>query len=66
MTNSRVTDPEVLEWRFPVLLKSFAIRRGSSGAGAHKGGDGTVRRLPLSETFGSDRIEYAKLLRFVS
>ena len=45
MTNSRMTDPEVLEWRFPVLLEGFAIRRGSGGAGAHRGGDGTVRRL---------------------
>ena len=45
MTNSRMTDPEVLEWRFPVLLEGFSIRRGSGGAGAHRGGDGTVRRL---------------------
>jgi len=45
MTNSRLTDPEVLEWRFPVLLEAFAIRRGSGGAGRHRGGDGTVRRI---------------------
>jgi 5-oxoprolinase (ATP-hydrolysing) len=45
MTNSRLTDPEVLEWRFPVRLESFAIRRGSGGAGMHRGGDGAVRRL---------------------
>src|SRR5207244_3988016 len=45
MTNSRLTDPEVLEWRFPVLLESFAIRRGSGGRGRHRGGDGTVRRI---------------------
>ncbi|MBI3147246.1 MAG: hydantoinase B/oxoprolinase family protein [Betaproteobacteria bacterium] len=45
MTNSRLTDPEVLEWRFPVRLESFAIRRGSGGRGAFRGGDGTVRRL---------------------
>ncbi|WP_260291243.1 hydantoinase B/oxoprolinase family protein [Sedimenticola hydrogenitrophicus] len=45
MTNSRLTDPEVLEWRFPVRLESFAIRRGSGGAGRQRGGDGTVRRL---------------------
>src|SRR5579864_1424998 len=49
MTNSRITDPEVLEWRFPVLLESFAIRRGSGGKGAHRGGDGTVRRLRFCE-----------------
>jgi 5-oxoprolinase (ATP-hydrolysing) len=45
MTNSRLTDPEVLEWRFPVRLESFAIRRGSGGAGRHHGGDGVERRL---------------------
>ena len=45
MTNSRLTDPEVLEARFPVLLEEFSIRRGSGGAGAHKGGDGAVRRV---------------------
>ena len=49
MTNSRLTDPEVLEWRFPVLLESFGIRRGSGGRGRHRGGDGTVRRLRFLE-----------------
>jgi 5-oxoprolinase (ATP-hydrolysing) len=45
MTNSRLTDPEVLEWRFPVRLESFRIRRGSGGAGLHRGGDGVERQL---------------------
>lgn len=45
MTNSRLTDPEVLEWRFPVRLESFAIRSGSGGTGRYRGGDGTVRQL---------------------
>ncbi len=45
MTNSRLTDPEVLEWRFPVILESFAIRRGSGGQGQHRGGDGVIRRV---------------------
>jgi len=45
MTNSRLTDPEVLESRFPVLVDDFRVRRGSGGAGAHRGGDGVVRRL---------------------
>ena len=49
MTNSRLTDPEVLEWRFPVRLESFAIRRGSGGAGRHRGGDGAVRRIRFLE-----------------
>jgi 5-oxoprolinase (ATP-hydrolysing) len=45
MTNTRITDPEVLEWRFPVRLEGFAIRRGSGGVGRHRGGDGVVRKL---------------------
>ena len=45
MTNSRLTDPEVLELRYPVLLERFAIRRGSGGDGARRGGDGVVRRI---------------------
>jgi len=49
MTNSRLTDPEVLEWRFPVLLREFAIRRGSGGAGRWRGGDGAVRRIQFTE-----------------
>jgi 5-oxoprolinase (ATP-hydrolysing) len=49
MTNSRLTDPEVLEWRFPVLLESFDIRRGSGGAGRWRGGDGSVRRVRFLE-----------------
>jgi 5-oxoprolinase (ATP-hydrolysing) len=45
MTNSRLTDPEVLETRYPVLVERFAIRRGSGGAGAHRGGDGVERHI---------------------
>ncbi len=49
MTNSRLTDPEILEQRFPVRLDSFAVRRGSGGTGAHRGGDGVVRRVRFLE-----------------
>jgi 5-oxoprolinase (ATP-hydrolysing) len=49
MTNSRLTDPEVLEWRFPVRLEDFSIRTGSGGAGRHRGGDGVIRRLRFLE-----------------
>jgi 5-oxoprolinase (ATP-hydrolysing) len=45
MTNSRMTDPEVLEFRFPVRLESYAIRPGSGGAGQYAGGNGGVRRV---------------------
>jgi 5-oxoprolinase (ATP-hydrolysing) len=49
MTNSRLTDPEVLEWRFPVLLESFEIRPGSGGTGRRRGGHGAVRRVRFLE-----------------
>jgi 5-oxoprolinase (ATP-hydrolysing) len=49
MTNSRLTDPEVLEFRFPVRLESYAIRTRSGGAGKWRGGDGGVRRIRFLE-----------------
>jgi 5-oxoprolinase (ATP-hydrolysing) len=49
MTNSRLTDPEVLEFRFPVRLDGYAIRAGSGGAGRWRGGDGGVRRVRFLE-----------------
>ncbi|MGH8828517.1 MAG: hydantoinase B/oxoprolinase family protein, partial [Jiangellaceae bacterium] len=49
MTNSRLTDPEVLESRFPIMVDSFTIRRGSGGLGRWRGGDGGVRRLRFRE-----------------
>jgi 5-oxoprolinase (ATP-hydrolysing) len=49
MTNSRLTDPEILETRYPVLLERFAIRSGSGGAGRHTGGEGVERRLRFLE-----------------
>ncbi len=49
MTNSRITDPEVLEWRFPVLLETFAIRACTGGGGQHRGGNGVIRRIRFLE-----------------
>ncbi|TCM51467.1 5-oxoprolinase (ATP-hydrolysing) [Kribbella sp. VKM Ac-2568] len=49
MTNSRLTDPEVLEWRYPVRLDSYEIREGSGGAGRWDGGDGGCRRIRFLE-----------------
>ncbi|MEG4085422.1 hydantoinase B/oxoprolinase family protein [Microcoleus sp. POL10_C6] len=49
MTNSRLTDPEVLEWRFPVLLENFEILANSGGNGSHRGGNGVVRRVRFRE-----------------
>ncbi|MDO7842662.1 hydantoinase B/oxoprolinase family protein [Sphingomonas immobilis] len=63
MTNSRMTDPEVLETRFPVLVERFAIRAGSGGAGTYPGGDGTVRQIrfrePMTATLLTNRRETA-------
>ncbi|MBX3702926.1 MAG: hydantoinase B/oxoprolinase family protein [Steroidobacteraceae bacterium] len=59
MTNSRLTDPEVLESRHPVLLREFRYRRGSGGAGVNRGGDGLVRRIefraPMTAAILSNR-----------
>jgi 5-oxoprolinase (ATP-hydrolysing) len=49
MTNSRLTDPEVLEWRYPVRLESYAIRPASGGEGRWRGGDGGIRRIRFLE-----------------
>jgi 5-oxoprolinase (ATP-hydrolysing) len=63
MTNSRLTDPEILERRFPVRVESFAIRRGSAGAGAMAGGEGSHRRIrflaPMEAALLSTRRDHA-------
>jgi 5-oxoprolinase (ATP-hydrolysing) len=63
MTNSRLTDPEILERRFPVRVETFAIRKGSGGAGLRRGGDGAVRRIrflaPMEAALLSSRREHA-------
>ena len=53
MTNSRLTDPEVLETRYPVLLEEFSLRRGSGGNGAHRGGEGVLRRIRFREAMSA-------------
>ena len=49
MTNTRMTDPEILEMRFPIVVEEFSIRKGSGGDGEFRGGDGTIRRLRFLE-----------------
>ena len=49
MTNSRLTDPEVLEWRYPLLIREFSIRKGSGGQGRFAGGEGVVRKIEFQE-----------------
>jgi 5-oxoprolinase (ATP-hydrolysing) len=63
MTNSRLTDPEVLEWRFPVLLESFAIRAGSGGRGRRRGGHGAVRRVRFLEPMTAAILSGRRLVR---
>jgi 5-oxoprolinase (ATP-hydrolysing) len=53
MTNSRLTDPEILESRFPVLLEQFAIRENSGGQGQHCGGNGVIRQLQFRQPMGT-------------
>ncbi|MBW4524671.1 MAG: hydantoinase B/oxoprolinase family protein [Phormidium tanganyikae FI6-MK23] len=53
MTNSRLTDPEVLEWRFPVLVDRFAIRPDSGGKGKHSGGNGVMRQIRFREAMSA-------------
>ncbi|KAE8421257.1 Hydantoinase B/oxoprolinase-domain-containing protein [Aspergillus pseudocaelatus] len=63
MTNTRITDPESLERRYPVILRRFSLRSGSGGAGLYPGGDGVVRdielRLPMSVSILSERRSFA-------
>lgn len=63
MTNSRLTDPEVLEFRFPVLVKSFAIRRGSGGKGQWRGGDGVVREIEFRESMTASILSDRRIVR---
>ena len=61
MTNSRLTDPEVLEFRFPVRLESYEIRKGSGGGGHWKGGDGGVRRVRFLEPMTASILSNGRL-----
>jgi 5-oxoprolinase (ATP-hydrolysing) len=63
MTNSRLTDPEVLEWRFPVRLESFEIRAGSGGRGRARGGHGAVRRVRFLEPMTAAILSGHRLVR---
>jgi 5-oxoprolinase (ATP-hydrolysing) len=63
MTNSRLTDPEVLEWRFPVRLESFEIRQGSGGRGQWRGGNGAVRRIRFLEPMTAAILSGHRLVR---
>ena len=62
MTNSRLTDPEVLEFRFPVLLESYAIRAGSGGDGRWRGGDGGVRRVRFLEAMTASILSNGRIV----
>ncbi len=53
MTNTRITDPEILEKRYPIVLRQFSIRKGSGGSGQYHGGDGVVRELEFRKVIHS-------------
>ncbi len=63
MTNTRLTDPEVLEQRFPVRLRRFAQRRGSGGSGHHPGGDGVVREIEFLQDLEVSIVSQRRILR---
>jgi 5-oxoprolinase (ATP-hydrolysing) len=63
MTNSRLTDPEVLELRYPVLLREFRIRTDSGGRGRYRGGSGTVRRLEFREAMTASILSNHRRIR---
>jgi len=62
MTNSRLTDPEIFEFRFPVRLESYEIRRGSGGAGRWHGGDGGVRRVRFLEAMTASMLSNNRIV----
>lgn len=62
MTNTRLTDPEVFEWRFPVLLENFSIRKGSGGEGVFKGGDGVIRKIRFRERVNASIVSGHRLV----
>jgi len=63
MTNSRLTDPEVLEWRYPVRVEHFGLRAGSGGDGRWRGGDGVVRRIRFLQPMGAAVLSGRRLTR---
>jgi len=63
MTNSRLTDPEILEWRFPVLLESFSIRHGTGGDGTHRGGDGVARIIRFRDKMTASILSTHRIVR---
>jgi len=62
MTNSRLTDPEVLEFRFPVRLESYEIRKGSGGAGRWHGGNGGIRCVRFLEKMTASMLSNSRIL----
>ena len=62
MTNTRITDPEILELRYPVRLEAFAIRRHSGGQGQYRGGDGAMRRIRVLEAMTASLVASRRTL----
>jgi 5-oxoprolinase (ATP-hydrolysing) len=63
MTNTRITDPEILERRYPVILREFGLRTGSGGAGLHPGGDGVIRDIEFLEPIDVNILSERRVMR---
>ena len=63
MTNTRITDPEILERRYPVILREFGLRKGSGGDGLHPGGDGVIRELEFLEPVDVNILSERRVIR---
>ena len=63
MTNSRITDPEVMEHHFPVLLEEFSIRQNSGGKGQYSGGDGVCRKIKFFEAVSLSILSSSRIFR---
>jgi 5-oxoprolinase (ATP-hydrolysing) len=63
MTNTRITDPEVYELRYPIILRQFSIRQGSGGVGRYRGGDGVIREMEFREAVSASMLSERRVFR---
>ena len=63
MTNTRITDPEIFERRYPLILREFSIRKGSGGKGMHDGGDGVIRDVEFTEPIQASMLSERRVFR---
>ena len=63
MTNTRITDPEIYELRYPIILRQFSIRQGSGGVGRYRGGDGVIREMEFREAVSASMLSERRVFR---